>query len=405
MRHPRPDPVGPVFTEDWGRLVAGLIGWCGDFELAEEAAADAFAAAAQRWPAEGRPDAPFAWLTTVARNRVRDRLRRRATERAKLPLLVEDDTTEAPEPPEDVPDDRLRLIFTCCHPALAMPARVALTLRTLGGLTSAEIARAFLVTETTMDKRLVRARAKIRNAGIPYRVPPAPLLPERLQGVLAVLYLMFNEGYAATTDPAVVRPDVTAEAIRLTRLVRALLPGATEPAALLALMLLTDARRAARIRDGAIVLLNDQDRSRWDRRAIAEGAALLRELAAVPDSGPPSAYEVQARIALEHDRAARPEDTDWAVIARLYRLLPRTAVTELNRAVAVSMVDGPQAGLDLIAPLASELGGYHLYAATEADFLIRLGRIDQARAALERAAGLTRNPSERRLLEARGRAL
>ena len=206
-----------------------MIGWCGDFELAEEAAADAFATAAQRWPTDGRPDHPFVWLTTVARNRVRDRLRRRATERAKLPLLVEDEAVEPPGLPEDVPDDRLRLIFTCCHPALAVPARVALTLRTLGGLTSAEIARAFLVTEATMDKRLVRARAKIRHAGIPYRVPPAPLLPERLAGVLAVLYLMFNEGYAATTDPGVVRPDVTAEAIRLTRLVRDLFLVRTSP--------------------------------------------------------------------------------------------------------------------------------------------------------------------------------
>ena len=270
------DAVARSFTESWGRLVAGLIGWCGDWDLAEECAQEAFAAAVLAWQRDGVPDAPLAWLTTVARNRARDRMRRRTTEDAKLDLAHADSSDEvAPVDAEDIPDERLRLIFTCCHPALPMPARMALTLRTLCGLTAAEIARAFLVTEPTMEKRLVRARAKIKHAGIPYRVPPPELWAERVEGVLGVLYLMFNEGYAASSGESVLRVDVSAEAIRLTRSLVDLLPREDEVRSLLALMLLTDARRPARVRDGRVVPLAEQDRSRWDRAAVVEGAALL----------------------------------------------------------------------------------------------------------------------------------
>ena len=394
------DDAALAFSEHWGRLVSGLIGWCGDWELAEDAAQEAFAAALVAWPRDGTPDRPLAWLSTVARNSVRDRLRRRTTEQAKLALLGADEDPQAPEPTGPIEDDRLRLIFTCCHPALPMPARIALTLRTLCGLTSAEIGRAFLVTEATMEKRLVRARAKIRHAGIPYRVPPAELLPERLAGVLAVLYLMFNEGYAASSGEALLRADVSAEAIRLTRLLRELMPEEPEVTSLLALMLLTDARRPARLRGGNVVPLADQDRTLWDAAQIEEGATLLDGL-----TGPVGAYQVQARIALVHARAATADDTDWARIAALYRLLPPTPVTELNRAVAVSMVDGPAAALDLVTPLAHELAGYYLYPATCADFLHRLGRTADAVAELERAIELAPTGAERRLLMDRRRAL
>ncbi|MGI8522671.1 MAG: RNA polymerase sigma factor, partial [Nocardioides sp.] len=390
------DPVAPVFHEEWGRLVAGLIGWCGDWDLAEECAQEALAAAVEAWPRDGTPDRPLAWLTTVARNRARDRIRRRTTEAAKLALLDE------PASPDrhQIADDRLRLMFTCCHPALSMPARIALTLRTLGGLTSAEIGRAFLVTEATMEKRLVRARAKIKHAGIPYRVPPAELLPERLGGVLAVLYLLFNEGYAASSGDDHLRVDVTAEAIRLTRLLHGLMPDEPEATGLLALLLLTDARRPARVRDRQVIPLGEQDRTLWSTADIAEGAALLDGLA-----GPIGAYQVQARIALVHDSAAWAEDTDWAEIAALYELLPPTPVTELNRAVAVSMVAGPAAALALVEPLAAGLSGYHLYFATRADLEAKLGLLDRARASLTEAIRLAPTTPERRLLTDRRAAM
>jgi len=390
------DAVARTFTEGWGRLVAGLIGWCGDWDLAEECAAEAFGEAVTAWQRSGVPDSPLAWLTTVARNRARDRLRRRTTEAARLALAAADaaEATASLEDPE-IPDDRLRLIFTCCHPALPMPARVALTLRTLCGLTPAEIGRAFLVTEPAMEKRLVRARAKIRDAGIPYRVPPPELWADRVEGVLAVLYLMFNEGYSASSGDSPVRADVSAEAIRLTRTLAGLLPGEPEVRGLLALLLLTDARRPARVRDGHVVPLAEQDRSRWDRGLVAEGSRLLD---APPPWGP---YAVQARIARCHDVASRSEDTDWAAIAELYTLLPATPVVELNRAVAVSWAYGPDVALPLVESLAEDLAGYYLHPATLADLHARLGRVPEAVAALDAAIDLAPTGAERRLLRRR----
>jgi RNA polymerase sigma-70 factor (ECF subfamily) len=390
------DAVARSFSESWGRLVAGLIGWCGDWDLAEECAAEAFAEAVPAWERSGVPDAPLAWLTTVARNRARDRMRRRTTEDAKLALSTAGSSDAvAPVDDEDIPDERLRLIFTCCHPALPMPARVALTLRTLCGLTPAEIGRAFLVTESTMEKRLVRARAKIKNAGIPYRVPPPELWAERVEGVLAVLYLMFNEGYAASSGESLLRVDVSAEAIRLTRSLVNLLADEPEVRGLLALMLLTDARRSARVRDGHVVPLAEQDRSLWDLDLVTEGARLL-------DAEPPwGSYAVQARIALCHDVAARPEETDWATIAELYTLLPATPVTELNRAVAVSMAWGPEAALPLVESLADDLADYYLYSATLADLYTRLGRPSDAADALTTAIEQAPTGAERRLLRER----
>jgi len=394
------DAVAHSFEQSWGRLVAGLIAWCGDWDLAEECAQDAFATAVTAWERDGVPQAPLAWLTTVARNRARDRLRRRTAEQAKLGLATADRVDESPAvDDEDIPDERLRLIFTCCHPALPVPARVALTLRTLCGLTPAEIARAFLVTEATMEKRLVRARAKIKHARIPYRVPPPERWQDRLEGVLAVLYLMFNEGYAASSGESLLRVDVSAEAIRLARSLAGLLPHESEVRGLLALMLLTDARRPARVRDGHVVPLDEQDRSLWDREAITEGASLLD---AERPRGP---YAVQARIALCHDLAVRHEDTDWAAIAELYLLLPATPVTELNRAVAVSMAHGPAIALPLVEALADDLAGYYLYAATVADLYARLGRRDEAAAALATAVEQAPTGAERRLLRERRRVL
>jgi RNA polymerase sigma-70 factor, ECF subfamily len=393
------DAVALSFREHWGRLVAGLIGWCRDWDLAEECAAEAFAAAVPAWGRDGVPDVPLAWLTAVARNRARDRMRRRTTEEARLALATADVEEDVALGQEDIPDERLRLIFTCCHPALAMPARVALTLRTLGGLTPGEIARAFLVTESTMEKRLVRARAKIKHAGIPYRVPPPELWSERVDGVLAVLYLMFNEGYAASSGESVLRVDVSAEAIRLTRSLVDLLPAEAEVRGLLALMLLTDARRPARVRAGRVVPLAEQDRSLWDLDLVTEGARLL-------DTEPPwGPYAAQARIALQHDVAVRAEDTDWATIAELYTLLPATPVVELNRAVAVSMARGPEVALPLVESLADDLADYYLYAATLADLQARLGRTDEAVAALATAIEQAPTGAERRLLRQRRDAL
>ena len=403
------EAVDAVFREEWGRVVATLIRVTGDWDLAEEVAQDAFAMALQRWPADGIPRRPGAWLTTAARNRAIDVLRRRAVGAAKLREVAaltppDSDPGSAFEPETDhsgVPDDRLRLMFTCCHPALSLEARVALTLRTLAGLTTAEIARAFLASEATMAKRLVRAKQKIAKAGIPYRVPPAHLLPERLPGVLGVLYLLFNEGYSASAGADLIRQNLSAEAIRLARVLDRLMPAEPEAAGLLALMLMHDARRAARLdADGEIVTLEDQDRGEWDAPEVSEGVAVLE---AALRRGRPGPYQVQAAIAACHVTAARAADTDWAQIARLYGQLARflpTPVVELNRAVAVGMADGPEAGLSLVSALeaSGQLTGYHLLPATKADMYRRLGRADEAAACYRQALELASTDAERRYL-------
>jgi RNA polymerase sigma-70 factor, ECF subfamily len=398
--------VAAAFQHEWGRVVATLIRMTGDWDLAEECAQDAFTTALARWPADGVPDRPGAWLTTTARNRALDKLRRTKNEAAKLKEVAMLAEPAEPADPDGsgVIDDRLRLIFTCCHPALSLEARVALTLRTLAGLTTAEIGRAFLVPEATMAKRLVRAKHKIRDAGIPYRVPPAHLLPDRMTGVLSVLYLLFNEGYAATAGPDLVRLDLCAEAIRLSRVLAGLMPAEPETSGLLALMLLTDARRRARFdASGDVVTLDEQDRARWDSAEIQEGLALLDAAIRHRRAGQ---YQLQAAIAACHARAARPADTDWAQIAALYGLLREvtpSAVVELNRAVAVAMADGPEAGLEIIDALESggQLTGYHLLTATRADFLRRLGRLGEAAASYQEALSLAATEPERRFLSRR----
>jgi RNA polymerase sigma-70 factor (ECF subfamily) len=398
--------VATAFREEWGNVLATLIRMTGNWDLSEECVQDAFAAALARWPADGVPDRPGAWLTTTARNRALDRLRRSKTEAAKLQQVAALSVPAEPADLDDsgVGDDRLRLMFTCCHPALSLEARVALTLRTLAGLTTAEIARAFLVPEATMAKRLTRAKHKIRDAGIPYRVPPAHLLPERTGGVLAVLYLLFNEGYSASAGDDVVRPDLTAEAIRLARLLAALMPDEPEATGLLALMLLHDARRAGRLdADGELVTLEDQDRSRWDDAAITEGLALLGDARRRGGAGP---YQLQAAVAACHAEARLAADTDWAQIAALYddlyQLTP-TPVVALNRAVAVAMADGPAAGLALVDELAASgyLSAYYLLPATRADLLRRLGRREEAAASYTDALRLVTTGPERRFLARR----
>jgi RNA polymerase sigma-70 factor (ECF subfamily) len=394
------DAVAQAFREEWGQVVATLIRVAGDWDLAEECAQDAFALALQRWPRDGIPRRPGAWLTTTARNRAVDRLRREAVGAAKLREVA----VLSPEPEFDdsgVPDDRLRLMFTCCHPALALDAQVALTLRTLAGLTTAEIARAFLVGEPTMSKRLTRAKQKIRHAGIPYRVPPAHLLPDRTPALLAVLYLLFNEGYSATAGADLVRRNLSAEAIRLARILTALMPDEPEAVGLLALMLLHDARRDTRLdAAGDLVTLEEQDRTRWDTVEIDEGVALLE---GALRRGAPGRYQVQAAIAACHATAADAAGTDWPQIAALYgrlvRLVP-SPVVELNRAVAVGMADGPAAGLALVDALAGSeaMEGYHLLPATRADLLRRLGRTEEAATAYREALGLTSTDAERRYL-------
>jgi len=398
--------VDAAFRDEWGRVVATLIRTTGDWDLAEECAQDAFALALQRWPRDGIPGRPGAWLTTAARHRAVDVLRRRAVGAAKLREVAA--MSHEPGPPaadeSSVPDDRLRLMFTCCHPALSLEARVALTLRTLAGLTTAEIARAFLSSEPTMAKRLVRAKQKIQNAGIPYRVPPAHLLPERTPGLLGVLYLLFNEGYSATAGADLVRQNLCAEAIRLARVLAMLMPDEAEAAGLLALMLLHDARRAARLdAHGDLVTLEDQDRGKWDAAEIAEGAVLL---SGALRRGPPGPYQVQAAIAACHATAATAQDTDWAQIAGLYEQLARflpTPVVELNHAVAVAMAQGPAAGLPLVAALeaSGKLAGYHLLPATRADLLRRLGRLPEAAAAYRQALEEASTDAERRFLRRR----
>jgi RNA polymerase sigma-70 factor (ECF subfamily) len=402
--------VDAAFRDEWGRVVATLIRTTGDWDLAEECAQDAFAMALQRWPKDGIPGRPGAWLTTAARNRAIDVLRRKAVGAAKLRevaamSLPPEPSAAAPETDHSgVPDDRLRLMFTCCHPALSLEARVALTLRTLAGLTTAEIARAFLASEPTMAKRLVRAKQKIQHAGIPYRVPPAHLLPERTPGVLGVLYLLFNEGYSATAGSDLVRQNLSAEAIRLARVLVRLMPDEPEAAGLLALMLLHDARRPARLdAAGDLVTLEDQDRSRWDTAEISEGVEVLE---AALRQGRPGPYQVQAAIAACHATAPAADGTDWPQIAALYgqlfEFLP-TPVVELNHAVAVGMAFGPLAGLELVEALeaAGTLAGYHLLPATRADFLRRLGRLKEASTAYAEALDLASTDAERRYLSRR----
>jgi len=412
------DSVEAVFREEWGRLLATLIRWVGDIDLAEEVAADAMAVALERWPVDGVPDRPAAWLLTTARRRAVDLLRRRQTYAAKLAVLkVEAERAESERlgtdaPPADViGDDRLQLFFTCCHPALAAEARVALTLRYLAGLSTAEVARAFLVPEATMAQRLVRAKRKIREAQIPYRVPSAAELPTRLPAVLSVVYVIFTESYAASGGTTLLRPDLADEAVRLARILHRLLPSEREVTGLLALLLLVDSRRAARVGDaGALVLLEDQDRSRWDRTLIEEGRTLVVSALTGRAPGP---YALQAAIAAVHDEAATVETTDWPQIVGLYDVLRATApspVVELNRAVAVAMVDGPEAGLALIDGVAEtrELDRYHLLHAARGRLLDRLGRHGEAAAAYRRALGVVGNEPERlfltRCLEAAERA-
>jgi len=381
-----------LFREEWGRVLASLVGFLGDIELAEDAAQEAFAIAAERWPRDGAPDNPTGWLIMTARNRAIDRIRRERT----LAVKTEQLGRELREQPEETmgetatfPDERLELIFTCCHPALALDAQVGLTLRTLGGLSTEEIARAFLVPFETMSKRLTRAKHKIRDAGIPFAVPPDHLLPERLDAVLAVIYLIFNEGWGGD------RVDLSAEAIRLSRSLVELMPDEAEAHALLALMLIGQARSAARFRGGELVLLDDQDRSLWDQRQIVEGRALLERAVALRGNGP---YVVQAAIADLHLREPR----DWEEIVLLYErleLITGSPVVTMNRAIAVAELEGLQAGLLLLEDL--ELDDYRYYHSTRADLLRRLGRDDEAGAAYGRALELTQPGPEQRFLEGR----
>jgi RNA polymerase sigma-70 factor (ECF subfamily) len=402
--------IESVFRHEAGRVLATLIRLVGDFELAEEALQEAFAAAVAQWKAGGIPANPRAWLVNVGRNKAIDHLRRQIAFRDKRRYLeAEAALASQTAPPEEdehaFGDDMLRLIFTCCHPALSAEARVALTLRAICGLTTEAVARAFLVGEEAMAQRLVRAKRKIRDAKIPYETPALPLLDERVEGVLAVVYLVFTEGYAVTSGPALMRDDLAAEAIRLGRLIDALLPGRPDVIGLLALMLLHHARRAARVTQaGDIILLEEQDRSLWDASEIAEGLALVDRALRAP--GRPSAYAVQAAIAALHARARQHEATDWPQIVGLYEVLLRlypSPVVELNHAAAVSMVDGPARALALIDALAARGGleDYHLLPAVRADLLRRLGRREEARAAYRTALAVAKLEPERRLLAKR----
>ena len=403
------EAVEQVYRADWGRIVAALISMVGDFDLAEESAQEAFSAAVDQWRDSGVPDFPRAWIIQTAKHKAIDRIRRKKRFEEKVDLYLKDGSIRTVEEPDydtsEIPDDRLRLIFTCCHPALAADSQVALTLRTLCGLETEEIARAFLVPVPTMAQRLVRAKHKIRDAGIPYVVPETKDMPERLDAVLTVIYLVFNEGYAATRGAPLLRSDLCAEAIRLGRLVRSLTQPQppSEATALLALMLLHDARRDARVDDaGDLVVLEEQDRSRWHREQIAEAMPLVAEAL----RGGPGVFTVQAAIAAVHCGAARAEDTDWAQIVSLYDMLQRlqpSPIVELNRAVAVAMVQGPGTGLEIIDGIAAtnDLENYHLLHAARADLLRRLAAFPEAEKSYRRALELATNESERRYLQRR----
>ena len=399
--------IEALYRREYGPILATLIRRLGDFDVAEEALQEAFAAAIEQWPTEGAPDEPVAWIVQTAKHKAIDKLRRGSLYTEKLGALGEileiergQGTADAPS----IPDDLLRLLFTCCHPALPIDAQVALALRTLGGLTTEEIARAFLVPAATLAQRLVRAKKKLRDADVPYRIPDAAELPERLEAVMAVVYLIFTEGHAATYGDSPIRSDLCAEAVRVARLLVRLFPDSSEAGGLLALLLLTDARRRARLdADGDVVPLEEQDRSRWDGAKIAEGQTVL---ATVIDGGTLGPYALQAAIAAVHARAERAEDTDWREVATLYGLLARVTpspVVELNRTIAVAMADGADAGLPLLDAI--EAGGalddYHLLAATRADLLRRAGRPGEAAASYRRAISLASNDAERRFLERR----
>ncbi len=394
------DQIERLFREEHGRVLAVLISQFEDFDLAEDALQDAVVNALERWEVDGLPNNPVAWLTAVARRRAIDRLRRST----KLDRLVTIDLPISPDEPDmddtQLPDDRLKLMFTCCHPALAPETQVALTLHTVGGLTTREIGRAFLVPEATMAKRLARARAKIRNAGIPYRVPPIELIPERLDALLAVIYLIFNEGYSATSGDEPIRKELCLEAIRLCRVLNTLMPGSAETHGLLALMLLHDSRRETRLdQAGKLILLSEQDRSHWDRAEIREGIRVLDEALALNDPGP---YQVQATISSLHAQAPTAEATDWHAIAALYKTLARmtpSLVVEVNRAVAVSLAEGPREGLSILQGLGDQAKSYYPYFVARADLLRRSGQLEEAIKSYKQAIALCENPAERAHLQ------